>query len=228
MLIKSFGCSFIFGTDLADDGRDGPIATPSQFSWPALIAKSMGYQYQCFARPGSGNLQILDRLLSQIATGEPALYVIGWTWIDRFDYIAQDAPRWCSPPGVPGWKTIMPIDQDPVAETYYRHLHSEQRDKLTSLICVKSAIDALNAAGAAFIMTNMDFLLLDDRWNLTPGMSMLQGQVKPYLSDFQEQNFLDFSKQKGYAISATSHPLEDAHRAAADLILHDLDRYVMK
>ena len=72
MTLKSFGCSFIFGSDLADDGRDGPYATPSQLTWPALLAQHLGRDYQCYARPGSGNLQILNTILNQIDHAEDA------------------------------------------------------------------------------------------------------------------------------------------------------------
>ena len=64
MKLKSFGCSFIFGSELHDDGYGGPHATPSQHTWPALLAKDLGYDYQCYARPGSGNLRILNEVLN--------------------------------------------------------------------------------------------------------------------------------------------------------------------
>jgi hypothetical protein len=85
MKIKSFGCSFIFGTDLADETRGEPYAQSSQLTWPALLAQDLGLEYECHARPGSGNLRILEKILS-ISIQTPATFVIGWTWIDRFDY----------------------------------------------------------------------------------------------------------------------------------------------
>ena len=144
MKLKSFGCSLIFGTDLHDDGHGTEFATPSKFSWPALVAKSLGYTYECYARPGSGNLQIWERLINALsADPEPALYVIGWTWIDRFDYIRADSAPW--PGGGARWSTIMPVDVDTVAKYYYRDLHSEHRDKLTTLQSIKSSIDILQS-----------------------------------------------------------------------------------
>jgi len=67
MIIKSFGCSFIFGNELTDDGRDTLYATSSKFTWPALLAKHYDFEYCTYARPGSGNLQILERLSSDFA-----------------------------------------------------------------------------------------------------------------------------------------------------------------
>jgi hypothetical protein len=223
MKLKSFGCSLIFGTDLHDDGHGQRCATPSQHTWPSLLAKHLGYEYECWARPGAGNLQIWENMANQIATQEPALYVIGWTWIDRFDYIGENAPNWF---GRTSWKTIMPIDQDTTAEMYYRDLHSEHLDKMKSLIYVKSAIDLLLENKNQFIMTSMDDLLLDQRWNLSEGMRPMQEFVRPYLSSFNGKNFIHYSQDKGHTISATMHPLESAHRDVADLVIENFNYYI--
>jgi hypothetical protein len=210
MKLKSFGCSFIFGTDLHDDGRDLKYPTASQYTWPALLAKKHSLDYHCYARGGAGNLQIADRLLNQLTDTEPAIYVVAWTWIDRLDYTTQDTPF--------HWRTIMPVDTDQVAKTYYKHIHSEYRDKLTTLIHVKTAIDSLKASGNQFIMTYMDDLMFDTRWNTTPAVSALQGYCNPYMTRFDNKSFLEYSKEKGFEISQTLHPLEAAHEAAAELI----------
>ena len=213
MKLKSFGCSFIFGTDLHDDSRLLPKAHFSNFTWPALLAQKHGWDYVCYARPGAGNLEIVERLLSQLTDTEPAVYVIGWTWIDRFSCTRQHDAWWNSP-----WRTIMPVDTDSTAEIYYRDLHSEMRDKLTTLLNIKVAIDALKQHGHQFIMTYMDDLIFDSRWNTTPGMSLLQGYCKPYMTSFDNKNLLDWSRDNEHQISATMHPLESAHQAAFELI----------
>jgi hypothetical protein len=38
------------------------------------------------------------------------------------------------------------------------------------------------------------------------------------LTQFDGKNFLEFSKQKGFLISETLHPLEAAHQAGFELI----------
>lgn len=213
MRLKSFGCSFIFGTDLHDDSRALAKSTYSNFTWPALLAQHHGWDYTCYARPGAGNLEIVERLLSQLADAEPAVYVIGWSWIDRFSYTNTQDPWFRSP-----WRTIMPIDSDSAATVYYRDLHSEMRDKLTTLLNVKVAIDALKQRGHRFIMTYMDDLMFDNRWNTTPAICDLQGYCQPHMTRFNNMNLLDWSKQQGFEISPTMHPLEAAHQAAFELI----------
>lgn len=215
MKLKSFGCSFIFGTDLHDDGRELPWPTPSQHTWPALLAKEHAWEYACYARGGSGNLRILEQVLNQIVVDkDPALYVIGWTWIDRFDYYNSDD----SIHPARRWQTIMPIDTDKKAEVYFRDIHSEYRDKLTALIHVKTAIDSLKASGNQFIMTYMDELMFDTRWNTSPAVAELQGYCEPHMTRFENKSFLEYSKEKGFEISQTLHPLEAAHKSAFELI----------
>ena len=82
MQLKSFGCSFIHGTELPDqtfvNGRD----MPSLLTWPAHLARHLDRQYVCFSHGGAGNLQILSQILDQAATSDSSdLFVVGWTLI---------------------------------------------------------------------------------------------------------------------------------------------------
>lgn len=214
MRIKSFGCSLIFGTDLHDDGRDLPYPTPSRFTWPALIAWRLGAKYLCRARGGSGNLQIMDRIFNElIDIGNDDFYIISWSWIDRFDYghgILENIPG--------SWKTLQPIMTDHVAESYYKHLHSEYRDKINSLCNIYSTVRTLEEKKVPFMMTYMDELLFDDRWHISPGITYMQDIIRPYMIKFQDKTFIDWSQDRGFEISPTLHPLEPAHAAAAELI----------
>ncbi len=224
MKLKSFGCSFIFGSDLADDGRYLRAPTPSNYTWPAHVARHFGYEYECHARPGSGNLQIAERVLSHIVDSEPAFFIIGWTWIDRFDFTnstVSNAPiqsKWKN------WRTLMPVDSDELAKFYYKQLHSEYRDKLCSLMHVKLIIDTLNQKNIPFIMTYMDELMFDQTYNFTTAVIELQNFIKPCMTDFEGKNFLEWSKCQGFEISPTQHPLEQAHQSAADCVIQFFDK----
>ena len=221
MTLRSFGCSFIFGSELADDGRDGPYATPSQLTWPAHVARHFGQDYQCYARPGAGNLQIVEQILNQIGNSDSQdFFVIGWTWIDRFDYY----PAHPAEPSRSPWRTIMPVDETDLARTYYRELHSEYRDKLTTLAHIKLIIDTLNQAQIPFVMTYMDGLIFDSRWNTSAAAELLQQAVKPYMTEFDGMTFLEFSRKNGYPETEQWHPLEQAHQAAAELLIRSFDK----
>lgn len=209
MKLKSFGCSFIFGSELNDCVS---VDIPSHLTWPARLAQGVKYEYQCYARPGAGNLQILESILNQAASDNNNLFVVGWTWIDRFDYY----PATLSPSR---WHTIMPVDTDELATVYYRNVHSEYRDKFTCLSYIKLAIDTLNQKGIPFIMTYMDNLLFDQQWHTTPAVLDLQEYVKPYMTTFEGQSFLQWSRDNGYPETEMWHPLEAAHQAAAEYLI---------
>ena len=220
MMLKSFGCSFIFGTDLADDGSDTNSAKFSHYTWPSLLAQDLNYEYNCFARPGIGNFRILESILSQSVDLDPAVFVIGWTWIDRFDYTIPATGRFNYNDLVSTdlWKTVMPVDNTKVSDNYYRDLHSQLRDKLSTLIYIKTAIDALQQKNIPFIMTYIDELIFETQWHTTPAITYLQNYIHPHMINFAGQSFLEWSKKNGFPISETHHPLEVAHQAGFELI----------
>lgn len=208
MMLKSFGCSFIFGSDLPDDNRTGSFAVYSRMTWPALIARRLGIRYYSYARPGSGNLRILEQVLTHAATNEQDFFVIGWSWQDRFDYQSEEK-----------WKTILPIDDSENAKMYYRDLHSEYVDKLNTLTRIRTAVDVLEQKRIPFLMTYMDPLMFNRTWHATPAITDAQDRIRPYMTLFDNETFLAWSQKNGFEISPTLHPLEAAHQTAADLIL---------
>jgi len=233
MTLKSFGCSFIWGSDLPDTlDTTRKALPPSNFTYPALLAQHFGLEYACYARPGSGNLQILERILNEVPTSTSQdLFVIGWTWTDRFDYCHSTDPNlglWVNPNNpthkTTPWLTIMPCVENDLSHTYFQHLHSEYRDKFTCLTYAKLAIDILQQHNIPFVMNYMDELMFDQRWHTTPGVLMLQDTVKSHMTQFDNLTFLNWSRHHGFAESATWHPLEEAHSAAADYMITVFDK----
>jgi hypothetical protein len=113
----------------------------------------------------------------------------------------------------------MPVDTSDQAKLYYKHLHSQYRDKLTTLIHIKTVLDALQAVNAKFIMTYMDALIFETQWHCSPAVSYLQNSIRDSMTDFESKTFLEFSRSHGFPISDTWHPLESAHQAGFELIL---------
>lgn len=211
MKLKSFGCSFIFGTDLPDanDGSTQLEITASQRTWPARLAQHLELDYECYAFAGLGNLQIMSRILDQVDL-EPSLFVVSWTWIDRFDYV-NDAQQ--------KWHTIRPTCEDSAAEFYYRNLHSQYTDKLRSLSAIKLAMDAIKQHGHDLIMTYMDDLIFETQWHTSSSVRYLQHAVQPCMTTFDGQTFLQWARHNKYAINDSLHPGEDAHADAARLLI---------
>lgn len=201
MKLLSFGCSFIFGCELPDNTAPDVY---SRQSWPALLAQHHGWDYHCRAEPGSGNLRIAHNVLNHIE--QDAVFVIGWTWCDRFDFSTLDDR----------WNTLLPPDKDQYAQFFYKHLHSQMRDKLTSLIQINLVLSELLRLGRRFIMTCQDSTFLDQQYHLTDGIQHLQNRIRPHLRDFYGSTLLEWSKIQGFPVSPLWHPLADAHRAAAN------------
>jgi hypothetical protein len=204
MKLKSFGCSFVYGNELSDCHGQ-----PSQLTWPGIIAKHLKLSYECYARPGSGNLQILNQILREAPNG-PALFIINWTWIDRFDYLDSYNDS---------WQTLLPNEESGNARYYFKNIHSQYRDKLTSLLHINTAIQTLKQYNQKFIMTAMDELLFEDVWHCDAAMELLQDSIFPYIQNFNGYSFLEWSRINGYPESDLWHPLEAAHQAAAEYVL---------
>ena len=227
MKLKSFGCSFIYGSDLSDQSSSSlkdnlevspswPLGHGSELTWPALIAQRYDLAYECHAWPGIGNFQILCNIISQASLDDPAIFVINWSWIDRFDYFDHEE-NWC---------TLLPGDNQNLSKFYYKNLHSHMRDVLTSIYHVNAAIDFLSSRKLPFFMTYMDYNLLnpiDPNWQDPKYLQVVQKKISQHLVDFEGKNFLDWSQHNDFPISSKWHPLEQAHASAAEWVAPSID-----
>lgn len=223
MRIISFGCSLTRGTELDHDVSlydDIALLSASHLSWPALIAQKLQAEYRCFALGGSGNLCIADRVLHHLPHYPGDMFIINWTFIDRFDYSDPQGRHYGN--GSLDYRTLTP-NGDELSQFYYRQLHSEFRDKITSLMYMKTVLDGLIFAGAKFLMTCVDPLLFCEKWHCPPHTMVLQKNLKHHIHDFQGMNFLDWARYRKFATSESGHPLVEAHAAAAELMLPAID-----
>jgi hypothetical protein len=206
--LKSFGCSFIYGSELQDTALDHGLS-PSQSTWPALISKQLNLEYHCYARPGQGNFKIYCDILANSYRNDDSVYVVNWTWTDRFDYIDSQEH----------WNTLMPAQENNLQDFYYRNLHSQLNDMIYNASWIVSAAEHLRSLNCNFIMTYMDYNLLtpiDSNWHDPRYLEVLQQKLRKILVNFNGVNFLDWSQQNNYPVSHLWHPLEAAHEAAAD------------
>lgn len=217
MKLKSFGCSFVYGSDLPDcqhrEGADHP--PPSAMTWPSLLAKMLRYDHECYAWPGTGNLRILERVLSQVNDPDPSIYLINWTWIDRMDYVDDDVHPWQAW----AWQSVMPGDQGHFGKLYFKNYHAQIKDQVNSLILIHQAISELQRRSLPFVMTYMDELIIEKFYPSNHGLAQMRDHVMQYLVSFQGQNFLQWSESLGYEISDKAHPLQQAHQSAAEYML---------
>jgi hypothetical protein len=206
--LKSFGDSFIYGTDLADAATQA-----SSHTWPAQVAQHFGWQYHCAAVGGIGNARIFNSLVYELIKPDykDYIYVIQWTWRDRFDY--ADPHTW-------QWQTIRPTSNNSAADFYYRNLHSDFNDIWFSLEHIFAATQLLKQLNCRFIMTGVDSSIIkqpiDQMRQDNKTLDLLREQVLPYFNWFDSQGFLEWSRKNNYQESELWHPLEAAHAAAAE------------
>lgn len=217
MKLKSFGCSFVYGTDLGDqDFTYDYNQDHSRLTWPALVAKALNMPYECYAWPGVGNFKILCDIMSQASLDDAAVFLVNWTWMDRFDFVDSQEQ----------WQNVLPGQHCERSEAYYRHFQSHIKDMVTSVYNIYTAITMLQQRQIPFVMTYMDYNILtplDPDWHDPKYISEPQRRIRPFLVDFQGQNFLDWSRKNNFAISAGWHPLEQAHAAAAGYMMPIID-----
>ena len=218
--ILSFGDSFTYGTDLADcQGSNAIGQGHSNLTWPALVASRLELGYQCWAIGGSGNQHIASLVMND--SSPDSLSLINWTWIDRFDYYTRDNDP----------DTLRPAEDTELERFYYRHLHSEINDRIRSLQLIYATIAWLREHNIAFIMTIMDRLLLDTKWNTNTAIRRLQESISTHITWFPGQlTFLEWSRANAYPESDAWHPLEEAHAQAADIMLpkvqHEINTHI--
>jgi hypothetical protein len=202
--LKSFGCSFVYGSDLSDCTD----RTCSQLTWPALIATHLNLDYHCLARPGQGNFKIYADILANSTAQESSIFLINWTWIDRYDYVD----------GCEQWQTLRPADENHLQTFYYQNLHSQMQNMISNATYIVAAANHLQELKIPYVMTYMDYLLfetVDPGWHNPKYVELLQHKLGKLLVDFDGTNFLDWSRKNNFAVSRLWHPLETAHQAAA-------------
>lgn len=216
--IVSFGDSFIFGSEL-ENNDNGSSA------WPGLIAQELGVQYETRAIPGCGNEAITRQIFEYFSNNDThnVLAVINWTWGARWDCYLSPVEKWitlgltCVPNKLTSY-----VSQGEAARIidFYRDYpgNSTLWDKFRTLQTVYTAQQYLNSLNVTTVQTYMDQEIWDQEWHAPDYVKTLQELVKTPMMDFEGRTFLDWSYHNKFAVTDPGlHPLEDAHRAAADL-----------
>lgn len=216
--IVSFGDSFVFGSELRNN-QDGLLA------WPGLAAADLGFKYETRSIPGCGNDAIARQIIEYFYChgSENTLAVINWTWALRWDFYAVQDESWTTlgPTCVPSKleSHVGLAEAERIINFYQDYTgRSIVWDKWRSLSAIYAAQQYLEQLGVPAVETYIDpHLVMDTEHN--PGyIAAVQQYVIPRLRTFQGMNFLDWSRANGFKVTDPGwHPLEEAHRAAADL-----------
>lgn len=214
--IVSFGDSFIYGSELQNEGSGG---------WPGLIAKQLGYEYETCAIPGCGNDAIARQVLEYFQTNsrEDTLAVINWTWALRWDFYIVGREEWTTigPTCVPR-KLEEKVDHNEAERiiSFYNDYtgHSSVWEKWRSVNNIYSTQQYLDSIGVPSVETYIDSEVVIDECHCPDYIKALQQYTTPRLKTFEGVSFLDWSYKNGFEVTQPGlHPLEQAHEAAANL-----------
>ena len=204
--IKSFGDSFIYGSDLKDNIDSNKH---SKNTWPALIAKKIDATYHCHAQAGASNSAIARQVLEY--ADQDSLNVIQWTWIDRTEFFDIDNNQHIQ---------IYPKQSNDINKYYYKHLHSEIQDKWMSLSMMHSTLAYLKNNNMPYVCHVIDRLMLMQKYQVPAYITNLQKYLKSLVTWFPDfTTFFEWSKLNKFDISDAWHPLEQAHQQAFNIML---------
>jgi hypothetical protein len=218
--IVGFGDSFVFGSELANNNN-------GQQSWIGQAARCLGVEYETTAVPGCGNENIARQILTYFSNHSPdsVLAVVNWNWGARWDFYVPGAEQWttlgltCVPVKL---APLVGLDEaEKILEFYNRYPgHSTLWDKWRTLQAIYGAQQYLKSLGVPCVQTYMDYEMWDQTWHAPDYIKTLQllTQQSLHQENFEGRNFLDWSRDQGFAVTDPGwHPLESAHQAACDL-----------
>ena len=206
--VIAIGDSFTRGDELVDcytHSRIAPHHTHSLSTWPALIAKELGIEYDCMTIGGRGNHWISMSVSEYLEKHRDALFIINWSWFERFDYIDIETGE---------WKVTHPRHNQQLNHYFYKNIDSDQWNLHRNLQQIHSTLCLLEQNKVDFIMTCLDPMIHTKAHFVKP----LQDQVLHRVINFYGYTFLEWAKHNGFELGPNGHPLEEAHAEAAKYI----------
>ena len=199
--IISFGASITYGSELPD----------ATSTWSSIIAKRLGVDYLCLAKPAAANSSIAREILSYTDYSNDFVLVM-WTSCTRYEFRTEM-----------GWENISPWStQSGFTKEWYKGPGNyEYTEVVTTLRDVVLARQFLESKSIPYLFVfdnneirnsytfNSSDLYIESLSNLMPWSRTVW---------FNNTGFLDWSRDNKYSFVNT-HPGPDAHLAAANYIL---------
>lgn len=221
-----FGCSHAAGSEMFDNDIDREYT----HSYPALIARDLGYVVHNHAIPGGSNdaiFRILSELIDSIDNTD--LVLLCWTGPDRAEVFSEEDDQWLQ--FAVGRSHFNNVEPHPVARQgryvgsrirdeagwnqffqAWQRLYLGVRSRNSDINHVRNvmAANALATQRTQHVHNIKSFAgIPHEHW------SMIQHWSWPVA----RQDFGKFAKDHGFAHTPLGHFFYDAHRAFADAIL---------
>lgn len=235
------GDSFIYGSELKDSYK-----CPSQFTYPALIAKELKMEYICAAQPGASNSAIRRLVMNACETykDDIGFVLVSWTFLGRyefkFDETWEQITAWSIIDNIDDIKKEFHVDNPVVFDWHVKELknHKERGisqfakifyhyvggfeywELYTSLVELIMLQQYLQLHNIPYLFTSADHGLTNvDHFKNDATLITL-------LNQFDKKNwcwfptnlgFYEWAKENEFPFG-TTHPLEQAHVEAKKII----------
>lgn len=203
--VVSFGASITYGSELPD----------ANHTWSSIIARKLGVDYLCLAKPAAANASIAREILSYMDYSNDLVLVM-WTSGTRYEFRTDN-----------GWENISPwSDQKGFVRDWYmgpgNFEYTEISTMLRDVLLASQFLQAMNLP-YLFVFDNNE-LRTSATWNSKDPYIATLGDMLPWdnILWFNDTGFIDWTKQNGYSFVNT-HPGVEAHQRAADYILANRD-----
>lgn len=225
MKLLASGCSLIFGSEL-----EGGIAdrenSPSNLTYPALLAQHTNLEYKCVATPGNGNDAIARSIVANL-DDTVGLVVVNWSYRERWEFNFSD---W-------GWQNFRSHSKHPELEnrrhalrkyfiaeatpkyTYYKSLH--EIVFLQNYLKTRNIPYIFSAADYDDINRSVIETLDNEQINLLNSIDFEHWFIWEHNSELC--GFLRWAERSQLPCGQHGHPLEEAHRKTFEIIKHKVN-----
>jgi len=231
MILVAAGDSFIWGSELADSLHGGPNGY-SRNTFPALLAKEYGIEYVCAAYPGLANNAISRKVIS--VCNKDTILLVNWTYPQRAEF--RFGKEWIS---INSWHTV----QKHFSEEYFKYVGNNEYYEIYSIlkeILFLQQYCEINKIPYIFLTADNHFYQHENYFrNQDQDIDNLYNQIIwsnwywfPPGTEINEtqapRGFYQWATENKYNMGLQGHPLEDAHKDAANLIKENFNELVKK
>ena len=236
MILVAAGDSFIWGSELADcrHCRYGYSGYSKQ-TFSALLAHQANMQYACAAYPGNANNAISRMAIDMLNNiQEDKFLLVEWTYPQRYEFRIND--EWVS---VNSWHTAA----KEFSESYFKHAGDSEYFELYAVLkeivflqhyCQVNNIPYMFMTADNHFYEHENYARRQDA-----GLNNLYNQIdwdkwflfKPGIEENETRaprGFYQWAIENKYIVGPQGHPLEEAHRAAAELIKEKFNEMAIK
>ena len=228
MILVAAGDSFIWGSELTDCRNDY-----SKQTFPALLARQSNMEYVCAAYPGNANNAISRMAIDAVSKIEGDKFLlVEWTYPQRAEFRINN--EWVS---INSWH----INAKEFSESYFKYAGNSEYYEIYSVLkeivflqqyCMINKIPYMFMTADNHFFQHENYIRRSDTELENLFNQINWGNWFWFGSGTQKNEigasigFCQWVIKNKYKVGVQLHPLEEAHKAAALLIMEKFDELV--